>query len=211
YGTQAQVELQVAGHLVGGIKTTAKNLGGLSTGALYLTTEGAYPVVIGTNMSSSPTLAVGATAGGVSIGNNYIATDPGAGNLIVSGNVGIGTTNPQSKLAVNGTINTKEVVVTAAGWSDYVFDKDRQLAPLSEVATFIDENHHLPGIPSAAEVAEKGVSLGEMQAKLLAKIEELTLHMIDEEKHNRQVEQENQDLRKRIEALESKSVQRREQ
>ncbi len=98
------------------------------------------------------------------------------------GNVGIGTTNPQSKLAVNGTITTQEVVVTATGWSDYVFDQDNQLAPLTEVASFIEENHHLPGIPSAAEVAEKGVSVGEMQAKLLAKVEELTLHLIQDEK-----------------------------
>ncbi len=133
-----------------------------------------------------------------------------ASSSYFAGSVGIGTTNPQSKLAVNGTITTQEVVVTATGWSDYVFDKDHHLAPLTEVASFIKENHHLPGIPSAAEVAEKGVSVGEMQAKLLAKVEELTLHMIEAEKHNRHLEQENaqlkeetQQLQKRVEKMEA--------
>ena len=64
------------------------------------------------------------------------------------------------------------------------------------MAAFIEVNHHLPEIPSAGEVAAKGVSLGEMQAKLLAKIEELTLHMIEAEK-------ENGALRERIGRLET--------
>lgn len=100
-----------------------------------------------------------------------------------TGNVGIGTTAPPYKLAVKGTIGAQEVVVTStSGWSDYVFDPAYRNAPLSEVEKYIDENHHLPGIPSAAEVANQGVGLGEMQAKLLAKIEELTLHLIQDEK-----------------------------
>jgi hypothetical protein len=131
--------------------------------------------------------------------------------IVANGNVGIGTSAPSYKLAVKGTIGAQEVIVTSTGWSDYVFDPGYRAKPLSEVEKYIGENHHLPGIPSAQEVSENGVSLGEMQAKLLAKIEELTLHMIDEEKHNRQVEQENRDLQKRIEALENKSAQRREQ
>jgi hypothetical protein len=98
------------------------------------------------------------------------------------GNVGIGTTNPTHKLAVNGTIKAKEVIVETTGWSDYVFADGYALAPLAEVEAHIKEHKHLPGIPSAAHVADHGVSVGEMQAKLLAKIEELTLHQIAQEK-----------------------------
>ncbi len=123
-----------------------------------------------------------------------------------NGNVGIGTTNPQSKLAVNGSITTKEVIVTSTGWSDYVFRPDYHLRPLTEVEAFVKEHHHLPEIPSEAEVQEKGVSLGDMQAKLLAKIEELTLHMIKAEERNDRLERENRDLQGRIARLEDRSV-----
>lgn len=108
-----------------------------------------------------------------------------------SGNVGIGTTNPTNKLEVNGTIRAKEVIVETTGWSDYVFTPDYRLAPLSEVEAHIAANGHLPGIPSAAEVATQGVSVGDMQAKLLAKIEELTLRQIAQEKRIEKLEAEN--------------------
>ena len=98
------------------------------------------------------------------------------------GNVGIGTTNPTEKLSVNGRIRAKEVVVETTNWSDYVLAKDHKLTPLAEVEKHIEKEGHLPGVPSAQEVADKGVSVGEMQAILLAKIEELTLHVIQQEK-----------------------------
>jgi hypothetical protein len=107
-----------------------------------------------------------------------------------NGNVGIGTTNPTNKLEVAGTIRTKEVIVETTGWSDYVFAPDYRLAPLSEVEAHIQAKGTLPGIPSAAEVAEHGVSVGDMQAKLLAKIEELTLHVIEQEKRIAELEAE---------------------
>lgn len=119
-----------------------------------------------------------------------------------SGNVGIGTANPQSKLAVNGNITAKDVMVTNTGWSDYVFQPGYRLRPLREVGAFIQANHHLPDIPSEAEVKEKGVSVGEMQTKLLAKIEELTLHMIRTDDRNDRLEQQNRKLRDRIARLE---------
>jgi hypothetical protein len=105
-----------------------------------------------------------------------------SGNATFEGNVGIGTNNPIHKLAVNGTVKAKEVIVETTGWSDYVLAKNYKLLPLSEVETHINANGHLPGIPSAAQVAEQGVSVGDMQARLLAKIEELTLHQIAQEK-----------------------------
>jgi len=108
----------------------------------------------------------------------------------LAGNVGIGTTNPTYKLSVNGTVRAKEVIVDT-GWSDYVFAEGYRLAPLSEVETHIKEHKHLPGIPSAAKVEQEGVSLGEMQALLLAKIEELTLHQIAQEKEIQALKNDN--------------------
>ena len=105
--------------------------------------------------------------------------------IAATGNVGIGTSNPQSKLAVNGTITAKEVVVTLNGWSDHVFAADYRLAPLSEVAEHIESKRHLPGIPSEAEILDKGLSMGEMQRLHMAKIEELTLYAIQADKELR--------------------------
>lgn len=102
--------------------------------------------------------------------------------VAASGNVGIGTVSPDSKLAVNGTIHTKEVKVDLTGWSDFVFEKDYDLPTLSELERFILKNKHLPEIPSEVEVMANGILLGEMNAKLLQKIEELTLYLIEQDK-----------------------------
>ena len=102
--------------------------------------------------------------------------------LYISGNVGIGTTTPSEKLAVNGTIRAREVKVESAPWPDYVFAKGYALPSLAAVEKSIKKNGHLPGIPSAKEVAVNGIKLGEMNAKLVEKIEELTLHLIALEK-----------------------------
>lgn len=102
--------------------------------------------------------------------------------LATNGNFGIGTTTPSNKLEVNGTIRAKEVVVETTGWPDYVFSANYSLPSLSETEAHIRQHGHLPGVPSASEVEHGGVSVGEMQAKLLAKIEELTLHQIELQK-----------------------------
>ena len=117
------------------------------------------------------------------------------------GNIGIGTTNPQSKLAVNGTITTKEVNVTLEGWADFIFKPTYKLRPLGEVEQFIKTNSHLPEIPSEKDVKENGISLGEMNAKLLQKIEELTLYMIEQQKQINELREQNVTLANEIKTI----------
>ncbi|MGS2741703.1 hypothetical protein [Sinomicrobium sp. M5D2P17] len=112
------------------------------------------------------------------------------------GNVGIGTTNPGTwKLAVNGKIRAKEIKVET-GWSDFVFEEHYALPTLEEVEQHIKEKGHLKDIPSAKEVEANGIFLGEMDAKLLQKIEELTLYMIELKKENQQLRKEMDELKK---------------
>ncbi len=99
-----------------------------------------------------------------------------------SGNVGIGTDTPDYKLDVKGTIRAREVVVNLNEGADFVFEEDYALRPLNEVSDFIIANKHLPEIPSAANMVEKGLDMGEFQIKLLQKIEELTLYIIEQDK-----------------------------
>ena len=108
------------------------------------------------------------------------------GNIYMSwrenGNVGIGTDAPGTyKLAVEGKVGAREVVVTNSSWSDYVFKPDYKLRPLSEVQSFITANGHLPEVPSEKEVIANGQNLGEVNAILLKKIEELTLYLIEQQ------------------------------
>ncbi len=99
---------------------------------------------------------------------------------IVNGNVGIGTTSPDKPLTVNGTVHAKEVLVdTNIQGPDYVFEKDYQLTSLDSIKNYIDQNKHLPEVPSAAAMEKNGVQLGEMNMLLLKKIEELTLYVIE--------------------------------
>lgn len=119
-------------------------------------------------------------------------------DLFVNGTAGIGTSpDPAYKLAVNGNIRAKEIIVET-GWADFVFEKDYHLPSLSEVEMHILENGHLKDIPSAATVEKEGVNLGNISARLLQKIEELTLYSIEMEKRLRNLENENIQLRKLI-------------
>ena len=100
------------------------------------------------------------------------------------GNVGIGTAKPKHKLSVNGTIQAKELIVTtlANDWPDYVFDTEYKLTSLHELDKYVKSERHLPGVPSADEIEEDGVKVGEMNKMLLQKIEELTLYVIELQK-----------------------------
>lgn len=113
--------------------------------------------------------------------------------FVVENNKGVttlGNGDTASGLNVNGRIKAKVVNVTLNGWADDVFEKDYPLPTLSELDREIKASAHLPDMPSTREVLQKGIDLGEMNKKLLRKIEELTLYIIAQDK--------------RISALESK-------
>jgi hypothetical protein len=96
-----------------------------------------------------------------------------------------------TSVTIDGLVCAKEVRVSNAGapcWPDYVFNKDYTLTPLHELEQFITENQHLPNVPSVAEVEENGVELGEMNAILLQKMEELTIYIIQLENRLSEVE-----------------------
>ena len=101
-----------------------------------------------------------------------------------NGNVSIGATDPQGyKLAVAGNMIAESIKVKLQGtWPDYVFHDQYNLPSLNQVETFIKLNKHLPEIPSEAEIAKNGQNLGEMNSKLLKKVEELTLYLISQQK-----------------------------
>lgn len=109
-----------------------------------------------------------------------------------NGNVGIGSINPDEKLTVKGKIHAEEVRVDLQVPADYVFQKyytgksdlksDYVMPTLAEVEKFTKENNHLPSVPSAQEIKEKGLQVGEMSNALLQKIEELTLYIIEQNK-----------------------------
>lgn len=126
--------------------------------------------------------------------------------LAGNGNVGIGSLNPDAKLTVKGRIHAEEVKVDLDVPADYVFQKyysgkstlkpEYKMPNLEEVEKFTKENNHLPNIPSAKEIQEKGLNIGEMSNLLLQKIEELTLYTIEQNKLIKEQQ-------KRIEKLEA--------
>lgn len=132
-------------------------------------------------------------------GNNAIRFFSGGNpipvmNLTNNGKVGIGTTQIPGdyKLAIAGNVIAEEVVVklqSAWPWPDFVFHQDYTLKPLHEVEQFVKTNKHLPGIPSAAQVEKEGLNMGEMQSKLLQKVEELMLYIIEQDKKIKQLEE----------------------
>jgi len=126
-----------------------------------------------------------------------------------TGNVGIGTTNPEAKLTVKGKIVASEIQVKDVGViPDYVFKPDYELMTLSNLSEFVKQNQHLPEVPSEKEFKENGMNMAEMNALLLKKIEELTLYSIDQNKRIIQLEKQNtkiQALEEKIERIEISS------
>lgn len=152
-------------------------------------------------------LSKGGTA--LAYGNVFSVINATTSLLMVkaNGNVGIGTVNPgTNKLAVEGTIAARKVKVTQTSpWPDFVFKPEYKLPSLDEVAAHIKAKGHLPGIPTEAEVAKDGQDLGDMNTKLLQKVEELTLYLLDMKANNERLQSENAAIRKRLDQLEKKN------
>jgi len=134
------------------------------------------------------TFVAGAQAGIAYMGcnsfTNGIAITP-------NGYVGIGTNDTKGyRFAVNGDAIFTKVKVKAYPWADYVFHASYKLRPLNEVEQYIKQHHHLPEVPSAKEVEKNGLDVGDNQAMLLKKIEELTLYAIEQQKEIAALKQE---------------------
>ena len=138
-------------------------------------------------------------------GSNGIIEYTGSSRLLINynsgrgveigGNVGIGTAPvAQYRLNICGKVRCEEVRVQAPGWCDYVFEPDYELMSWDDLMQYINENKHLPGVPSADEVEAEGIPVGEMHKILLQKIEELVLY-------NDQLRREVKELREEVESL----------
>ncbi|NLR59008.1 hypothetical protein HGH93_12910 [Chitinophaga polysaccharea] len=152
--------------------------GNTNKAAAYLWGEN-YGLAIGTLSKSAAQYALAVLGNANTDGSSATG---GANPLLYvrnDGNVGIGTTLPQAKLAVNGDLFAKRVKVTQAGWPDFVFHDTYQLPSLQEVEHFVKNNKHLPTIPSEKEINTNGLDIGEMEKLLLQKVEEQMLYIIE--------------------------------
>ena len=168
---------------------------GYTGSGIVLKTNGNIEMTTGTTYFNNIS-AINSTISGNSTTNNFHVT----GTTTLDGNLSIGTNSnftcnyngdvTANTLAVgngfacdaNGYVKAKEIKVTLTDWPDFVFEESYNRLTLPETEAYIKANGHLPDMPSAQEVEENGVSLGEINAKLLQKIEELTLHIIDLQK-----------------------------
>ncbi|SMD36647.1 hypothetical protein SAMN04488029_3007 [Reichenbachiella faecimaris] len=121
-----------------------------------------------------------------------------------NGYVGIGTINPDSKLTVAGKVHAQEIKVTVNAGADFVFEENYDLTPLEELDQYVKANKHLPEIASAKEMESEGILLAETNIKLLQKIEELTLHLIEQNKQLQEQKNEISIMKEQVSSLMSK-------
>lgn len=139
-------------------------------------------------------------------GNNVAGID-GYGNgrfigsLFANQSIGVGVTTVPSgyKMIVDGVVGVRKLKVTqAANWADYVFNKTYKLLPLNKLEQYILQNKHLPNVPTTAEVTKNGYDLNEIDSKLLEKVEELTLYVIEQDKQIKELKKQLSKLQQKI-------------
>lgn len=125
------------------------------------------------------------TSNTISVGSNNLMNFAATSYSFTTGKVGIGCVNDMNDFALavqGGIVSSKVSVIDIDSWPDFVFGDGYSLMNLYELEQFINVNQHLPNVPSAEEVSANGIDLGEMNAVLLQKVEELTLHIIELQK-----------------------------
>ena len=184
-------------------QTTAGSAAGYFTGA----TNANGDIIVQGSGGNWPAWWIQGTASLLQIGGNGAKESGvvGALNITTSGNVLVGKTSQTNTgyiFDVNGIGRLNEVVVNTTG-ADYVFDPGYRLSPLHDLESYVNKEHHLPGIEPASQMQTEGVKLGDNQTRLLAKIEELTLYMIQQDKETQALKEKIKNLEERNQALES--------
>lgn len=207
--TGPQVQLQNSGVDIGFMQTSGSNFrvgtnSSNTTGNFVVRVNGGDRAIVNPEGTLHLTGGVDASL----TGNGYLMIgNPASSNIVVDNNEIVARSNGTAsslilqndggsvrignvavpagyKFAINGKMVCEELKVKLAssGWPDYVFDKNYRLKSIKEVERFIEQNSHLPGIPSAAEVERNGLEVGDMQKRMMEKIEELTLYVIELQK-----------------------------
>ena len=179
------------------VHTTKINGGDTSGGGgLFLNCDVPAPVQIA--CGGGDVLIASFGDGDVTIGDNGdVKLSSGGGNILIphlDTKLCLGTENQDHKLNVNGTIRSTELIVES-GWADYVFAKDYLLKPIADVEKYINEHKHLPNIPPASEIKENGLKISEISTKMMEKIEEMMLYIIEQNKQIRDLQHEVSELK----------------